>query len=152
VIKEHIMTKVIVFDIDGTVANITHRRHWVATKPKNWAAFNAGMAQDTVYTDIKYIYDTFAAEGNTIIFCSGRGEENRAVTEAWLRANGFAWSALYMRSARDHRQDSIVKVELLHDIQRDWAWPFIWFDDRDSVVQSIREQGVRVCQVAPGNF
>ena len=59
------MTKVIVFDIDGTVANITHRRHWVATKPKNWGAFNAGMAQDTVYEDIKFVYDTFAAVSYT---------------------------------------------------------------------------------------
>ena len=151
-IKEQIMTKVIVFDIDGTVANITHRRHWVATKPKNWAAFNAGMAQDTAYDDIKFVYDTFAAAGNTIIFCSGRGEENRAVTESWLRDNGFAWSALYMRSARDHRQDSIVKVELLEVIRAHFGEPYLWFDDRKQVVDAIRAQGVRVLQVAPGDF
>jgi acid phosphatase class B len=146
------MTKVIVFDIDGTVANITHRRHWVATKPKNWAAFNAGMAQDTVYTDIKYIYDTFAAEGNTIIFCSGRGEENRDVTESWLHANGFAWSALYMRAAGDHRPDNIVKTELLAVIRAHFGEPYLWFDDRNQVVDAIRAQGVRVLQVAPGDF
>ena len=139
-------------DIDGTVANITHRRHWVATKPKNWGAFNAGMAQDTVYADIKFVYDTFAATGNTIVFCSGRSEENRDVTESWLRSNGFAWSALYMRSARDHRQDSIVKVELLAVIRAHFGEPYLWFDDRNQVVDAIRAQGVRVLQVAPGDF
>jgi predicted secreted acid phosphatase len=146
------MTKVIVFDIDGTVANITHRKHWVATKPKNWCAFNAGMAQDTVYADIKFLYDTFAAAGNTIVFCSGRGEENRDVTESWLRANGFAWSALYMRAARDHRQDSIVKVELLAVIRAHFGEPYLWLDDRNQVVDAIRAQGVRVLQVAQGDF
>jgi hydroxymethylpyrimidine pyrophosphatase-like HAD family hydrolase len=39
------MMKTIVCDIDGTVANIEHRRQYVATKPKNWKAFNAGMAR-----------------------------------------------------------------------------------------------------------
>ena len=146
------MTKIIVFDIDGTVADITHRRHWVASKPKNWRAFNAGMAQDVVYPDVKLIYDTLAAAGNTIIFCSGRGEENRAVTEQWLRENGFAWSALYMRSANDHRQDSIVKVELLDVIRAHFGEPYLWFDDRNQVVDAIRAQGVRVLQVAPGDF
>jgi len=57
-----------------------------------------------------------------------------------------------MRASGDNRKDSIVKVELLHDIQRDWAWPWLWIDDRDQVVKAIREQGVRVLQVAPGDF
>ena len=37
------MNKVIVFDIDGTLANIEHRRAFVATKPKNWKAFTAAL-------------------------------------------------------------------------------------------------------------
>ena len=46
------MTKVIVFDIDGTLANIEHRRSFVATKPKNWKAFNAGIVNDTPHEDL----------------------------------------------------------------------------------------------------
>jgi hypothetical protein len=57
-----------------------------------------------------------------------------------------------MRASGDNRKDSIVKVELLHDIQRDYDWPWLWVDDRDQVVKAIREQGVRVLQVAPGDF
>ena len=144
--------KVIVFDIDGTVANIVHRRHWVATKPKNWKAFNAGMVNDTVYEDIKFVYDTFRAAGNRIIFCSGRGDETRAVTEKWLADNGFEFEALFMRREKDYRQDSIVKVELLAQIRQWHGEPWLWFDDRNQVVDAIRAQGVRVCQVAPGDF
>ena len=57
-----------------------------------------------------------------------------------------------MRAEKDNRSDAIVKVELLNDIQRDYGWPYIWFDDRQQVVDAIRQQGVRVVQVAPGNF
>lgn len=155
------MNKVFVFDIDGTIANMEHRRQFVATKPKNWAAFNAGMDRDTVHEDIKFLYDTFRYLGvvNPVyedqivtIFCSGRGEENRAVTTKWLEDNGLFHDKLYMRRAGDYRQDSIVKVELLQEIRKDFGEPYLWFDDRNQVVNAIRAQGVRVLQVAPGDF
>lgn len=144
--------RIVVFDIDGTLANIAHRRHWVASRPKNWKAFNAGMAEDRVHEDVKWVLDTLQAAGNMIVLCSGRGSETRAVTERWLSDNGFSWQALYMRSEGDYRQDSIVKVELLEEIRRDFGEPYVWFDDRNQVVDAIRAQGVRVMQVAPGDF
>ena len=146
------MHKIVVFDIDGTLANIEHRRQWVANKPKNWKAFNAAMERDTVHEDIAEIMDVFAARDCKIILCSGRGEENRAVTEKWLQDNDLPYNALYMRPEKDHRKDSIVKVELLDQIRKDFGEPYLWFDDRTQVVDAIRAQGVRVLQVAPGDF
>ena len=67
--------KIIVFDIDGTLANIQHRRQYVASRPKNWAAFNAGMKFDTVYEDIKWMNVNFAAQGHTIILTTHYLEE-----------------------------------------------------------------------------
>ena len=41
------MTKeIVIFDIDGTMADISERIHHVKKKPKNWNAFFQGMAQD----------------------------------------------------------------------------------------------------------
>jgi hypothetical protein len=65
---------------------------------------------------------------------------------------GVDFNALYMRSHSDHRQDSIVKVELLAQIRKDFGEPYLWFDDRKQVVDAIRAEGVRVLQVAPGDF
>ena len=146
------MSKVIVFDIDGTIADMEHRRHWVATKPKNWPAFNAGMARDTVHKDIAALMDMFADKDYTILLCSGRGEESRAVTEQWLSDNDLPYRQLYMRGLQDYRQDSIVKVELLAQIRVQHGNPWLWFDDRQQVVDAIRAEGVRVLQVAPGDF
>lgn len=145
--------KVIVFDIDGTLANCDHRRHWVATKPKNWAAWNGTMHMDTVHEDIAWMLQQFSDLPNTrIILCSGRGEETRAVTEKWLKDNYIHYDALYMRAEKDNRKDSIVKVELLDQVTAEYARPWLWVDDRQQVVDAIRAQGVRVLQVAPGDF
>ncbi len=38
--------EIVIFDIDGTLADISERVHHIKKKPKNWTAFNAGMAQD----------------------------------------------------------------------------------------------------------
>ena len=146
------MEKVIVFDIDGTLADIAHRRHWVATKPKNWKAFNAGMAEDKVHEDIVFVLRTFHAAGHRIILCSGRGSETMQVTAEWLGKNDIPFHAIFMRREGDYRQDSIVKVELLAEIRSTYGEPYVWFDDRTQVVDAVRAQGVRVVQVAPGDF
>lgn len=145
--------KVIVFDIDGTLANVEHRRHWVATKPKNWAAWDAAMKFDTPNEDIVWLLEQFQRDpNNRIVICSGRGSENRGVTEAWLKEHIGNYDALYMRAEKDYRKDSIVKVELLKQIEFDYARPYLWIDDRNQVVDAIRAEGVRVLQVAPGDF
>jgi len=38
--------ELVIFDIDGTLADVSERIHHVSKKPKNWNAFFAGMAQD----------------------------------------------------------------------------------------------------------
>ncbi len=146
------MDPVVVFDIDGTLADMEHRRHWVATKPKNWPAFNAGMKRDTTHDDIVSLAKLFDLQGYRVIICSGRGEESRAVTETWLKDNNVPFIQLYMRGLKDYRQDSIVKVELLALIREQHGNPWLWFDDRQQVVDAIRAEGVRVLQVAPGDF
>lgn len=146
------MTKIIVFDIDGTLANIEHRRSFVATKPKNWKAFNAGIVNDTPHEDIVWLTRHLFEHNTRIILCSGRGEEHRDVTEKQMKEFGVTHDKLYMRPAKDNRADYIVKVELLQQIRAEFGEPFLWFDDRQQVVDAIRGEGVRVLQVAPGDF
>jgi hydroxymethylpyrimidine pyrophosphatase-like HAD family hydrolase len=145
----------VIFDIDGTIANIEHRRHWVAHKPKNWAAFNRGMANDTVHEDIVWMLKTLHSAGCIILIASGRGEEQREITENWLNTvagiEGL-YSHLYMRKAKDYRADNIVKSEILDQMHVDGYKPYMWFDDRNQVVNEIRGRGIRCLQVAPGDF
>lgn len=148
---------VLVVDIDGTVANISHRRPYVASKPKNWKAFNESMHLDTPYHDILQLIEFITRAGMPLVFASGRGEEQREVTEAWLKEHvtsvyGFNYQKLYMRPAKDSRQDYIIKLEILQQMRDDGYEPWMVIDDRSSVVQAWRSQGIRVLQCAEGNF
>lgn len=148
--KDH--NKIIVMDIDNTIANIEHRRKFVATKPKNWAAFNAAMHRDTPYEDIVWLNKVFWERGCIVLLASGRGEESREVTEQQMKQFGIQYQKLYMRPPKDSRSDSIIKKEILDQIRAEFGEPYMVFDDRNSVVATWRENGVRCLQVADGNF
>ena len=143
----------IVFDIDGTLANIEHRLDYVRSKPKNWKAFDAGIPNDVVNPHVAEAFHSLKAAGNEIIFASGRNERSRDATMKWLQDNRF-WNytaKLYMRKADDFRGDDIVKREILDEIVADWGRkPDMVFDDRPRVVRMWRDEGIFVFNVYQG--
>lgn len=150
------MKKLFVYDIDGTVANNDPRAHMVTEKPKDWKAFFEGQMHDVPHHDILWTLHNYYDQGHTIVFCTGRDDSARDVTLKWFAQHDIPYDGLYMRKFKDYRDDSIIKVELLQQIRKDFAHMhddvFLWFDDRQRVVDAIRAQGVRVLQVQPGDF
>lgn len=142
----------IVFDIDGTLADIEHRLGFVRSKPKNWPAFDAGIPNDKVNLPVARMYWAMANMGHTIILASGRSERTRAATEEWLKKHiGNEWQKLYMRPADDYRGDDIIKREILDQIVADFGKkPDAVFDDRPRVVHMWREEGIFVFNVYQG--
>jgi predicted kinase len=141
--------RAIIVDIDGTLADCRHRLHHVLPGGKrDWVAFFAAMANDTVITPIADLVAE-AADGFKIVLCSGRPEDYRYVTECWLDDNCIVRDALYMRAAGDTRPDHIVKAQILRGIRDDGYDPFLVIDDRQSVVDMWREQGLICLQAAP---
>jgi hypothetical protein len=135
----------ICFDLDGTLCNIEHRLGYVRSKPKNWAAFDAGIPNDKVNEPVAEAFRSLAAF-NTIILASGRNENSRDATEKWLHNNGFyEYDKLYMRKADDFRSDDIIKREILDEIIVDYGKkPDMVFDDRKRVVDMWRRNGIWV--------
>lgn len=142
----------VIFDLDGTIALIEHRRHHVETRPKNWDAFYAAMAEDRANLPVINTLHGLMHVGYAGLICSGRPDNYRDVTEKWLDLNWVHHDALYMRKAGDHRADDIVKLELLQQIRDDGFVPHLVCDDRDRVVQMWRDQGLVCLQAAPGDF
>jgi len=148
------MTKLkqaVVFDIDGTLANAEHRLHFLAESPKNWTGFFEAMDRDTGHGDIIYLASMLSRTW-PILIATGRPSDYRDVTMAWLDRYSVHYDQLYMRPAGDHRDDGIIKSEI-HDLMiEDGYRPWIVFDDRDRVVKMWRDKGIRVLQVADGDF
>lgn len=152
-ISSYTTTPALICDIDGTIADNSHRTSWLMTKPKNWKAYNKGMSKDTPID--KWIDKAIAlySMGWNVVFCSGREEIYREVTETWLLDNtGFRNSPLYMRPKKDYRKDSLVKKELYEKIVADGYNPQLVFDDRNQVVDMWRQIPIRCIQVAEGDF
>lgn len=145
------VNKVFVFDIDGTLSNPDHRIQYLHKSPKDWTTFKALIPFDTPHEDVIWLTQCFKNYG-TVILCSARDDTNRKETIDWLIKHNVYFDDLFMRKANDFRDDGLIKKELLEQIRNLWGDPFMWFDDRNRVVESIRDEGIRVMQVAPGNF
>lgn len=142
----------IIFDVDGTLMDISHRRKFVEQKPKNWMAFRDQAEHDVPKKEIFNVAISLEKAGHNIIIASGRNKSQRAITLKQLFGGGLVFRALYLRSDTDFRPDHEVKSKML-DKMRDDGWnPNLVFDDRTSVVNMWRERGLTAVQVAPGDF
>lgn len=141
----------IAFDLDGTLADLTHRLHFIEKSPKDWDGFFAACADDKpIYEVIAMLKAAFVADHRIEIW-SGRSDVVRKETEKWLNLYGIPYELLRMRKAGDHREDKEVKGEWLDALSISRK-PDLAFDDRNQVVEMWRSRGVRCCQVAPGDF
>lgn len=141
----------VVFDIDGTLADIEHRRVHLMQDEPDWKTFNSLMHLDVIHEDIRRLLFQLEKH-NYIVLCSGREDCFRQVTEEFLDKNNVVYEALYMRAEGDFRSDDIIKLEMLEKVTSNFERPWLWIDDRDKVVQALRGAGIRVLQVCNGDY
>ena len=142
---------IIAFDFDGTLADITHRLHFIKDGRKDWPAFYRACVDDTPIAPIVTLCASLVWAGHAIQIWSGRSDIVRAESEHWLNQYAIVHSGLRMRKDGDYRQDAVVKAEWLESLP-EAERPQLAFDDRQQVVDMWRAHGVRCCQVAPGDF
>lgn len=154
------MRPLYIFDIDGTIALIDHRRHILdeVDDSNRWRRFYAACDKDTPNDPVIKTMESLRITGAEIWFFSGRSAEVRNKTVAWLTDNTSFMShdlgaILVMRDEGDYTADDTLKRSwyermLIQDQQRLIAV----FDDRDRVVKMWRDVGVACFQVADGEF
>ncbi len=141
---------VVIFDIDGTISDTAHRSHFLTGPKKDWDAFYAAMADDATRGPV---VDLLRAVAHVfpVILCTGRPSNYRDVTIKWLNAHAIPFRELYMRAEGDHRDDTIVKREMLQTIRVVFE-PIFVVDDRSKVVAMWRSEGLVCFQCASGDF
>lgn len=145
------------FDLDGTLADCGGRLHHIVrapgdTRPKDWRAFFASVGDDAPIAPMVAIAKALIEAGHFVIVITGRSDECRKSTQAWLDRHVCPGIRLYMRRRGDHRDDDIVKPELFAEARRDRTEIVQAFEDRARVVRALRAAGYAVAQVAEGEF
>lgn len=156
-LKEGSMIPCYILDVDGTVANNSHRTHYLMQDKKDWDSYHKLAHLDKPIPHIIRLI-SHLSNHTDIVFCTGRDESQRWLTEHWLDdwlvtrdGDPLTFYDLYMRKEGDHRPDHIIKKELYQEICKTYD-PIMVFDDRNSVVKMWREIGVPCAQVADGDF
>jgi len=132
---------VVLVDIDGTLADVRHRLHHILRGGrKNWKAFFEGADRDTpIASTIAWVQSL--VPHHEIVILTGRPEQYRKRTMAWLKKQRVPFSALVMRRNGDHRPDYEMKRDVLERVKKDRIKLVI--EDRPPVCDMWLKEGVR---------
>jgi len=152
----------ILFDLDGTIANVDARRKAAdeaqAPYPSNerqawWSAWQDPdniSRLDVPNELVVSVLRDWRERGKHVVIVSARNDKNRSVTEAWLAKYNIHYDALYMRPDGDYRPDNVFKQELLDNIRKNGEDLIERvYDDRNQVVDMWRANGIDCIQVVP---
>jgi len=150
------MNKVVIFDLDGTLAIIDKRRE-KASLPNgkmNWKTFFApeNIQLDEPNPPVIESFKAMQQAGFMVGIFSGRDDISIEETKDWLNQHGIEPAFLKMRKSGSFTPDDKLKKLWLDDLVGLGHEVMCVFDDRDKVVNMWRENGISCFQVAPGNF
>lgn len=143
---------IVISDLDGTLADIEHRLHWIHRTDPDWRAFFLDCGDDRPIANTITVLRMFHEAGYEIVIASGRGEVARQATIDWLARHGVPWDRLILRRQGDRRHDDEVKTEMTEEHGLTPETTLVVLEDRASVVKTWRRLGFHVFQVAEGNF
>lgn len=133
--------RAVIFDIDSTLANNSHRQHWLEGEKKSWSNFLIESDKDTPYKDTIWLCKVLYRH-STIILVTGRSEEYREVTEKWLEEYGVPYNLLLMREQNDYCKDYIAKKKIYKkQIEPDFNVTAV-FDDNLECIEMWRNLGL----------
>ncbi|MFE9369071.1 hypothetical protein ACFYM2_04735 [Streptomyces sp. NPDC006711] len=106
-----------VFDLDGTLADSSHRQRFLERSPRDWDAFFAAAPADPPLVEGVELCREAAGECE-IVYLTGRPERCRRDTLDWLDEQDLPSGALHMRRDYDRRPARATKMELLRELGR----------------------------------
>jgi hypothetical protein len=134
--------KVVVFDIDGTVADVRHRLHLIEGNPgrDEWARFFDAAGEDPLLPEGAAAVRRLAT-GHEVVWQTGRPERVRDLTQRWLEAHDLPPGRLLMYPDEEFpRPRRFVKLDQLAELVREHDIVTV-LDDDPRVVTLLRENG-----------
>lgn len=143
------MRPLLLIDIDGVVADPTHRLHFIQRETPDWDAFFEACDGDLPIMSMVVFLNKL--QHFRLVHVTGRPERIRLKTQQWFDRYDVPWDDLLMRADGDHRPDHIVKAELA-DGWISHANVVAVIEDRDQVVAMWRKRGLLCLQPKKGDY
>lgn len=141
-----------IFDIDGTLADVSSMRHYVLTDPrrKDFDRFHkAACLFAPAHVEIVSEAWMWKARGVHILVVTSRMRKWGSYTKVWMDKHGVPYDRIYMRNNGDHRRDFEVKKDILARIRSQGYSIVKAYDDNPNVLALWRAEGIPV-HVVPG--
>ncbi|MFF3534401.1 hypothetical protein ACFYXP_10725 [Streptomyces sp. NPDC002466] len=131
-----------VFDLGGTLADGTHRQHYLEGRRRDWNRFFSAAVDDPPLAEgVRLALSS--AEECEIGYLTGRPERCRRDTVAWLAEHGLPEGRLYMRRDGDRRPARRTKLETLRRLGREREVRML-VDDDELVCDAAERAGFAV--------
>lgn len=140
------MRKIILVDIDHTIADAFHRDEMIGIAP--WDEYHARAHEDDPCHDFVELLKSL--NGDHFLFgLTSRPEKFRTLTTQWLIEHNVPLDDLWMRGNHDYRAAHDMKIAICREkLGDDWKSKILFMiDDNEKVVSAFRAEGVSVLQI-----
>lgn len=153
--NESFKKQAVIIDLDGTLCNIDHRKHYIEGDVKDWKSFNEDVTKDKVNIWCRELVRSLYICNIQIIYVTGREGTQKTIenTAKWLNKNGCSHCAhIFFRKEKDYRPDYVIKKEI-YDLKINYNYDVLFaVDDRKQVVNMWRELGLTCLQCDEGDY
>ena len=130
-------------DIDGVLADPTHRLHHLSGRRKSWRGFfSEAIGDEPLTMGIELVRD-LVTSGLDVVYVSGRPEGLRRDTLAWFKTHDVPAAPLRLRPHHDYRPAPVWKLAVYRELAEGVEVRTI-VDDDLRVVEALRTAGFSV--------
>lgn len=132
----------VIFDVDGTLADVRSIRHYVVgTRRKDFDRFHEESVNVPAHAHVANAAQVAHLLGLDVVVVTARRARWARHTGMWLALNRIPSAAMFMRGNADHRHDVEVKRDILEAIRHSWNVVAAW-DDNPKIVDLWRSEGI----------
>lgn len=124
-----------VFDLDGTLADGSHRQH--LAEAKMWEHYFDMSPLDTLRESVARKFYDHVGSGDRVEIWTARRERHRDMTDDWLRRYDLWRVPLRMRGNNDRREPHEAKLAWVDQFGR----PDVIYEDDDNALEGFGRLG-----------
>jgi hypothetical protein len=149
------MREAVIFDMDGTLANVSSIRHHLKKFDetrrrviKHFDRFHEESVNVPANPHVVNAAQVCHLFDIDVIIVTARKAKWRNQTAMWLALNCVPSNALFMRGNDDNRKDYEVKKDILSQIRKEWIPIHAW-DDNPAIIKLWKEENIP-CTIVEG--